>query len=721
MTHTVHAAILFPELPVSSLRDPGTARVTLPTEAVRTVRGIVETALERPGVAVIARVVGEWGTGKTHLLLAARGALEQECERLALGAPFVLAVSATDTDFLRWYKEGVAHELAAGLAEEIVTVVYARAAADVARRSRLTSGAADLIEHNPALSLRYVELNHLNATAVDGPFVDLVAAGCRDAPTTVERALVHLVGAHRDIARAWIAGRRLDERDVALTGLSPSIENEDTAIAVLGALAGVAVQARRPFLVLVDELEYLIRHDSKSGESSNQRWLKRLLERLGSRGAIMLVAGHPTAWETDRDFMQRFTPGHSIELRPLEAGHVRGIADLFSRRENAIDEATADAVVLHSGGNVRRVLSLLRDLAMVTNSFARMPSEEEIARASERLVERVDPEAGMAHLIHILESQGLSVSSGGEVLPGIPVDLVASLDGAPTLVAERKSSVYQAKQHDQIQTFLERLNTVRQTYPHTLGLFISDGAVDPRIEELIAAGDADVYALDITRPDFRDRVRPVAARAAARQGPVDAARVGRATRKLIGAVEEVKRVDAPLYKEIASRVSTEAPNLGLTAVAQLTPRDEARMMYDELTVRPGVTGRMRILFNSPVALMLGILPLVAIVLIIIGPDLGLALVAPSSARDEATIKLVPRLIASALFFVSFAVVVARVFALDNFYDIRDSVLRERLLSGASGLELSRVGNDLQGALSARGPYFARGYALRQDYRAEDAR
>src|SRR5262245_22026100 len=98
----------FPVYPVSSLREiaPDILDKTVFTEAVvaidTAVREFVDNATrgKRGGVAIPVR--GDYGTGKTHLLLFAQARLRKNWDG-GPGSVTVLSAAATEAPFSTWY------------------------------------------------------------------------------------------------------------------------------------------------------------------------------------------------------------------------------------------------------------------------------------------------------------------------------------------------------------------------------------------------------------------------------------------------------------------------------------------------------------------------------------------------------------------------------------------------------------------------------------------
>lgn len=699
---------LFPDLPVTSLENASSADVTFPTDAVNDARALAGSYVQ--GVAnhgtgsLLARIEGEYGSGKTHLLLATREAILRETERLALPAPVILATPSIEAAPLEWYREGIGTEIQRAPLEELVVELYSRAAQNTARLSMLTTGAVERMQDRPALARELVTDEWLNQTAVEGTFSEHLEYVCPDATDSVRHALSLLLWDRCEMAQRWLAGRSLSDRDVALTGLPRVLANEQEILGVITAIAGLAHSSGRPFVLLVDEFEHFVRYDRAHSSATNVTWLKRLLEHLSAHSAFVMVAGHPSAWTTERDLLDRFSAGQVLRLTPLCTEQVQKIADLFSRREGVLEKTTAEEVTRYSRGNMRSALAMLRSLSEVTDGFARPPTPADLSRIDQALATRVQPDVAIERLTALLHTYGFSVSYETEVAPGIRVDLVAEYEGVPVIFVERHRAAYQSRQHDQLQNFLERTAAVRRATGAAAGLFLSEGSLDRRVELLLEGNELDVYAYDLTRPDFIEQVQPIVEELAEKARSRPGARGGdlqsdRHAAQLVDSVEAIKRLDAPLYANLRSSPS-EIRTLPEAAFSE--SRDRPREVFELLTERPGRGKRNRMLFSSPARLLPLLIVVAGIALVILAPTFA-RLSYPETGASFESMKLVLHIVGGLCTLLAGFVIGYRLYAIDNYHDFRDRVLRDLLLRGAAAEALIMSSSILEETLEEVGP------------------
>lgn len=162
----------FPVYPVSSLRDIAADILdrTVFTEAVVAIDTAVQeyvqraTASTRAGTAIPLR--GDYGTGKTHLLLFAQARLRKAWPG---GAPevTVLSAPATEAAFPMWYLTVVAPLLDRLAIPRLFTKLLAGAACEVADQVPLTTELAATIRNDPLEVYPFLREGLLSRTDVE--------------------------------------------------------------------------------------------------------------------------------------------------------------------------------------------------------------------------------------------------------------------------------------------------------------------------------------------------------------------------------------------------------------------------------------------------------------------------------------------------------------------------------------------------------------------------
>lgn len=357
----------FPGYPVVSIS--GEPDRTVVTSEIGESRDIVREHVKRwRGAAVdkedttpkpvewsfVVLVSGDYGTGKTHLLIDSANFLKEEFARRAIRETVVVRVPALGAAPSRWYREllGVAldnhgeRNADGGFFTRLVLQVYS-----IAAKSLLANDAikTDSLNDQPAVAIRLVNEGLLNATSVWNAFQAILRRCCTRAPDTVlSHFAVLMETSSRAASERWLAGGEGD------AGANPPSDQE--AAGILSATAALCGVARWPFALFIDEIEQFLREDDRSGSEVNTTWLKRLLGDLAEAGAFVTIGGHVSAWERRRDFLDRFSGGASrIDMKRLEGSDVLALVAARVGPRTKLDLKQAELIADLCKGNMRRI------------------------------------------------------------------------------------------------------------------------------------------------------------------------------------------------------------------------------------------------------------------------------------------------------------------------------------------------------------------------------
>jgi hypothetical protein len=480
------AANPFPVYPVSSLRDivEDILDKTVFSEAVIALDGAVKghvaraAAGVRTGLAIPVR--GDYGTGKTHLLLFAQARLRQTWQDGADGVT-VLSAPATEVPFPAWYLTVVAPLLARLNLPRMFARVLATVACEVADQVRLTAGAAARIRADPLEVYPVLKEGLLSRTDVERELARVMATIAPRGSEELRDVLAALAWPQRqEAAMHWLEGRPLEPSQREQLGVARDLDADAEAAAVLIAVAGAAAYGGGLFALMVDEFEHLMAEDQRTDTQRNATAVKRLLEGLLGMGALVLVAGHWRAWEQLPDFKARFAGQPPVDLVTLtgkEIGQlVAGYAPEWGRR---LDEAALEAVAEAGGRNIRRVLAVLHQLYADT-ADGTGPIGPVAAEAAADARRRVTSETGRPDAVieEAVRSEGGRVVRNEELFGRLRFDLVAWKDDEIRLVADIRHAATAAELTQLLDDFSITVDTLRRRHPGGRGLLVVTGAVD---------------------------------------------------------------------------------------------------------------------------------------------------------------------------------------------------------------------------------------------------
>jgi len=505
----------FPDYAVTRLgAAQGTEGATIVTPPIAMGRELVKKYVAgisiplKPGQtnAALCAVRGDYGTGKTHLLNDVAARLQEACSSLA--SPSILRVTCIETDPLSWFRAKVGERLDELPLYETILQLYGNAGKTVAASTKLTEAAAGVLEKDPTRIRDLIRDNRLSVDEVQREFEKQLGIICKEYDQTVRRVLARLVSSETEgPARKWIKGATLPARDAELLGVPSMMESADQASAVIGAIAAIHKAVGCPFVLLVDEFEHFTRYDKARGSSGNVTWLKRLLEELGNAGALALVAGHWDAWETTKDYLDRFPQYAPIDLVKLDPNDVmRVVTELLGRVPEGFAEMPAQIIATVTGGNMRRVMTLCNLLFRQTDGFTQELTEKQIHEAWTSVAQRIPQEQALEEIADSLEPRGWEVKLDTP-FHTIPFDLVAERDGRAILVQAKHSST-QADHYDAARKFIDKLATVGTSSQKVVGIFLANGSIDDELLGILhGSGISSLRWFDLTTRDVMEKIR----------------------------------------------------------------------------------------------------------------------------------------------------------------------------------------------------------------------
>lgn len=382
----------FPVYPVSSLADIAATieQSTVETGAIRVVKSAVDRHVagftasrdssgpdNQPPTIITVR--GDYGTGKTHLLLYARSRFEQ----MSQGRSVVVAAAATESDYVQWFSNALGPALRRLRLGALVTELLAAAAKEVALRTRLTAHHAATIAEDPAAVFPLLRHGTLAQTEVERAFLRRIEQTCPSGSAHLRKVLLALPWADSGpAAERWLTGARVDNVDYDLLGVERDLEPETEAATLLASIAGICLAVNRPFGLFIDEFEHFVAVDVRNGTRRNATWIKRLLESLVPQSSFVCIAGHWTAWNQLPDFYDRLGSAPPVSLVALTPAEVREIATSFAEDwTKRWHSEVAETIAEGARGNIRYIMAVLYQLYEYTSKHENSIKVEHVRRA----------------------------------------------------------------------------------------------------------------------------------------------------------------------------------------------------------------------------------------------------------------------------------------------------------------------------------------------------
>jgi hypothetical protein len=455
--------------------------------------------------------------------------------------------------------------------------------------------------------------------------------------------------------------------------------------------------------------------------------VKRLVESLARREALVFVSGHWEAWEQQGDFLDRFIGSRPIQLVRLNADDVLKIVAVRASEWRGFEEPAARAVVEATQGNIRRVMTVLYDLYADPQTREYVTPDAVFAAALRRLQQGSDN-----GILPTIEAAARARGAGFErnvSINSTEVDAVVRVEDEIRLIVRIVHARDEFKLIGEGRQFAELVRSVRENEPRARGLFIALGAVN---DKHLATLDAAFAETDLVNGEVASIVQglpEIIAKAVAPRPELLAAQpieVATASLKRLDDVERavVERAD----QQIARSEVVFGPDARSEAVRQTVVPDPEELSRQKAEIarreavapiledaeRPVGVRVLSTLARSPTVIGLTTVGLLLIAVGLALPDT----IGPFVASGEAQFLLIRygALVIGALLLAVSSILVIRIWlSLAEFRRFEASTLRQLYVGGAPAFDLERTHKIIEAALLDGGPHAAQALAFRELY------
>ncbi|MFC4018947.1 hypothetical protein ACFOW4_13480 [Micromonospora sp. GCM10011542] len=335
---------------------------TVSTDAVRRATSLldqylVEGAIEgETGKGGVVAIVGEYGTGKTHLALTMlrRLGLAGEVKSLYLDAPA--------DSFLALYRERFIPRLSRTEVRRTIEDYYADIVAEDLDDSDLTRPMANELRARAVEPLALVRRIGL----MEAKYQELLTERLREITEDPSFGVALSLFLRPEFEAAvweWLCGNAADSALIE-RGVVSTLDTDASALQAMGVIALLYGGQRRRFVVVIDEMEKILSDSSPAEQAEGVlAAFKRMLEIFSKTGALLILCGLPDFLEAlPDDSRQRI----SVVIKPdrlREEDAVRYIEDANERStgERSLKPFSTDVAAYLadlSGGNARRLVRL---------------------------------------------------------------------------------------------------------------------------------------------------------------------------------------------------------------------------------------------------------------------------------------------------------------------------------------------------------------------------
>ena len=503
---------LFPNYPVISITDdPAAVKIrSFATPEIMQARNLVTKWAKRfSDPAAVARpllvaIAGDYGSGKTHLLLDALATLQELTQEA-----FILRLVAPEGTPATWFriqdspfkKRDRPEERSPLPLSDLVAQLRIDAAVGIAERASITRPDAERIRDDPQFLSQLIEDNKLNLSLVEEEFHRKIDEICGPVVSPDVKSALAGLGSNRtsDIAELWLSGALLTPSQASTLRVQQMQAGDAEMAGILVSLAALLGHANRPFALIIDELEHLADFDRSTKKRENLTWLKRLIEGLAPAAAMAFVSGQSSAWELEPNLEARFP--YAIRMVILSPEDILDyIAFVIHRRP---EDFQAQAAAIHevTGGRIRDVLTVCSLLWDETDGF-RKPVEPGQIRAKTGIL----PVRAVDEVHTLLQELGYNVQRPGKITD-VEFDLLGFRSGAPEVAFEFRHFVTQLRSKRSIERFLDRVREVALLYPKLLVCMVAEGNTDQELTDAAQRMGARARYFDTKKQDFLTQIR----------------------------------------------------------------------------------------------------------------------------------------------------------------------------------------------------------------------
>ena len=507
---------VYPVQPLSELHDIRAA--TVETPEIKIVRdAVIEFAKtfspsnSAPPRHLVMAIKGDFGTGKTHLMMYALSLLEAEVGGSQPGSKSpVTAVSSTarsrvllavanEVGIEDWFSSVVGPQLIkSARPRELVRELMINVACEVAEQSEKTRQFASIFRELPQEMFEILGAgDSIDASKVERLFIQRLGQMASDADEDCKRCLAALRWTETaSLAERWLIGAQLDPEEASRLGVSAAGDIALRASGFIAAIAAICRSLNRPFALFVDEFEHLARFDDRNKSRRNVTWLKQLIELLSHRNAMVFVSGHWKAWEQQGDFLDRFTGRPALQLVRLDTGDIAAIVKVIA--PNWAPYFLSDACSMLAdvtSGNIRRVMTVLYDLYAKAGTSREPVTPKLVSDTAAQRLHRAPEEGFLGTIEQAVRAKG-GILERDAIVSGEKFDGVARVDGAPRLVIRVLHARDEGALLAEGEKLADEVRSIRRTTPKVRGLFIAVGAVNPEHLQTLDAARTEVDVVD---------------------------------------------------------------------------------------------------------------------------------------------------------------------------------------------------------------------------------
>lgn len=408
--------------PVARVGDSSAGVVTVPTRAVVAAREVLDAYLrsphtpQQPRRGRVLTIVGDFGTGKTHLAAALRSrtlAVAPAADPVYLDAP--------NGTFVDLYKRFV-QQVKRPRVMDLLGDYYAEVVADELGEASHTARTADRLRRGEIDPVEVVARLHLPERVLLQRLQTTLIRVTRDNDLGTAFTLL-LQPEVRALVWDWLSGNPptdfLQER-----GIFRTIGTDTAALDAMAAFGRLHRDRGRHAVLVIDEFDRVLSAvDSRTDFADRLGPFKRMLEAIGESGAFVVLAGMSDMLKTvDESTRQRM--GQVVEVSPMTVPEVEEFiraSHQATRGDGELDPFTrrsVESLVALTKGVPRQFITLCHYLYAWAQQTQEPVSPEVVRQVSGNHFDLASVLDVRREIHQILSRVGIRVSRGHLREPG---------------------------------------------------------------------------------------------------------------------------------------------------------------------------------------------------------------------------------------------------------------------------------------------------------------
>ncbi|MEU4768342.1 hypothetical protein AB0H12_34335 [Actinosynnema sp. NPDC023794] len=360
--------------------DPDSVDVAITTDATRQALAHLTSYLDAPPArggrdrtGTVVAVLGDYGTGKTHLAVR----LVRHARQVLADPTHALYLDATAESFIELYRRFMQKLGREGVRAQ-VSEYYADIVADSLQSSGLTSDMLEWLGSRQLEPQEVVERLGLMESALLRKVQDTLREVTNNKDFGTALTLLLRPGFEHSVW-SWLLGGAPDQVLVE-RGIDTPIDSEVAALEAMGVFALLFGGRQRRFVLAVDELDKIFSADSRP-QARTMAAFQTLLQVFAKAGACLVLCGLPDFKSVLPQAVRQRIP-YTVVMSGLSQGEVREFVELaqeqaFGTRQLAPFTVDTTRYLRDlARGNARNVIRLCHRVFRMADDLSRAPGHE---------------------------------------------------------------------------------------------------------------------------------------------------------------------------------------------------------------------------------------------------------------------------------------------------------------------------------------------------------